>query len=99
MRIAQINNQQTNFEGGVVGKKGAVKFITDAYPDLARRVEQGLIDGNKPTYDFFVFSPTESHMQAMVSDKLNAAKMLVMSIGDSSEPTTIQSLINIMTKK
>lgn len=97
MKISQINNQQTNFKGGVVGKPGSANLILEAYPALKGRVAQGKIVIGKMR-DYFVFSPLEeAGMQVMVSDRLNRARMLEMSIGDRSaqEPITMKELRGI----
>lgn len=91
MKISQVNNQQTNFKGGLVGRKGAADLVLEQIPSLAGRVAEGLIE-RAARYDYFVFSPAERDEELAVAKALRRSHYEVMQLGDSSIPLTMKEL-------
>lgn len=79
MKIAQLNNQQINFNGGIVAKKGAARIIRVMYPEVAEKAAIGETVGIKddlPKFDYFLFTPVESKLEGVVRRALYAGENL-----------------------
>lgn len=99
MKIAQINNSQANFKGGIIAKIGAVEALQAMHPGLLSDTEKVLIKSDLPEFDCFLFPPQEKELENKVFGALNFLHMLITRVGDSiipnSPPLTMAELMKL----